>query len=105
MADFGRNPAYIDPIVAWNLLLFGRYARRVREVPFRVMRQLELHQLMAAYDFRRALGLLPYQQKEAAQRRGAHTPVIPLQRSKTAAAAEDTLFNRFPKTRARKERA
>lgn len=82
-----------------NLTLFGQFAVSARTTPLSIPRQCELLPLMAVYDRMRALGRLPWQLRAVAHHRGAVSPVIPMQRSRTAMEAEDRVFNRWPRDR------
>lgn len=91
----------IDPLVGWNLTLFGQFARRGAEPRFPDTRRAELLPLFLVWrhDFQR--GQLPWQLRETSRRHSHLSPVVnlPKQRSRTAAEAEDRLFNHFPKSR------
>lgn len=68
--------ADLDPLVAWNLALFGKFTHRHLDPPFPGARRMTLWGYMALYDAAFAERRLPYQRREDLRRRIAVSPVI-----------------------------
>lgn len=121
MDDSGAPNAYripADSAEFWiNLKALAAYARSDMCPPFSPSRRSLLNRLIRAHWADRVFERVPWQVREhlgiglddwiAQHPDSGRTSrvVIPFQRSRSGAEAEDRLFNRFPKTNRRKDHA